>query len=263
MESAKPFRRRTADLSFSAAQFHLAAAIRIPGEDRRIADLPPSTAWSRWCSRIPALLARLELLPAEKMLAAIDPGYQALGSGRAAGFAPLQRHLHFVQYNADSPTGAGYADALADLFYDSPPVKEFRKKYTSDASRQPQASAAGAAESPTSSSAARKKPNIAIVEFRPAYPFRPERIRAVPRLLPRGRLRGRDRFAGAAGISQRRAAQGQLRNQPGLPPPGRAGIPDPLRSDASAGAGVSRPRGLRGEQLPRRNWRTRRRCSAC
>ena len=28
-------------------------------------------------------------------------------------------HLHFVQYNADSPTGAGYADALADLFYDT------------------------------------------------------------------------------------------------------------------------------------------------
>src|SRR5437016_4842174 len=77
----------------------------------------------------PALLARLELLPAEKMLAAIDPGYQALEVA-----ARLDTHLnngtmHFVQYNADSPTGAGYADALADLFHDAPPVKEFRKRY--------------------------------------------------------------------------------------------------------------------------------------
>src|ERR1035437_3882688 len=75
----------------------------------------------------PALMSRLELLPAEKMLAAIDPGYQALEVS-----ARLDAHLfngsaRVVQYNADSPTGAGYADALADLFYDAPPVKEFRK----------------------------------------------------------------------------------------------------------------------------------------
>jgi hypothetical protein len=38
-----------------------------------------------------ALLSRLELLPAEKMLAAIDPGYQSFGSFRAAGYAPGER----------------------------------------------------------------------------------------------------------------------------------------------------------------------------
>ena len=78
----------------------------------------------------PALLARLELLPAEKMLAAIDPGYQALEVAARLDSHLVNGHLHFVQYNADSPTGAGYADALAELFWDIPPVKEFRKKYS-------------------------------------------------------------------------------------------------------------------------------------
>ena len=94
----------------------------------------------------PALLARLDLLPAEKMLASIDPGYQALEVAARLDTHLVNGHLHFVQYNADSPTGAGYADALADLFYDAPPVKEFRKKYHPHARRQPQASAAGAAQ---------------------------------------------------------------------------------------------------------------------
>src|SRR4249919_732979 len=78
----------------------------------------------------PSLLARLELLPAEKMLASIDPGYQALEVAARLDSHLVNGHLHFVQYNADSPTGAGYADALSELFYDLPPVKEFRKRYT-------------------------------------------------------------------------------------------------------------------------------------
>src|SRR5579863_3748753 len=78
----------------------------------------------------PALLARLELLPAEKMLAAIDPGYQSLQVAARLDSHLVNGHLHFVRFNADSPSGAGYADALADLFYDIPPIKEFRKKFT-------------------------------------------------------------------------------------------------------------------------------------
>src|SRR5215467_4382506 len=78
----------------------------------------------------PALLARLELLTAEKMLASIDPGYQALVVAVRLDSHLNNGSLHFVQYNADSPTGAGYADALAELFYDVAPIKEFRKKYT-------------------------------------------------------------------------------------------------------------------------------------
>ncbi len=116
----------------------------------------------------PALLARLELLPAEKMLASIDPGYQALEVA-----ARLDTHLnngtmHFVQYNADSPTGAGYADALADLFYDIPPVKELRKKYTL-AKVGSRKHLLHALLKSYKQFGGQKKPNIAIVEFRSAY----------------------------------------------------------------------------------------------
>ncbi len=116
----------------------------------------------------PALLARLELLPAEKMLASIDPGYQALEVAARLDTHLVNGHLHFVQYNADSPTGAAYADALADLFYDIPPVKEFRKKYAlaKVGSRKYLLQALLKSYKQFGGT---KKPNIAIVEFRPAY----------------------------------------------------------------------------------------------
>src|SRR5579863_5105497 len=52
----------------------------------------------------PALLARLELLPAEKMLAAIDPGYQSLQVAARLDSHLVNGHLHFVRFNADSPS---------------------------------------------------------------------------------------------------------------------------------------------------------------
>jgi hypothetical protein len=116
----------------------------------------------------PALLARLELLPAEKMLAAIDPGYQALEVAARLDTHLFNGHVRFVQYNADSPTGAGYADALADLFYDAPPVKEFRKKY-SLARVGSRKHLLQALLKSYKQFGGTKKPNIAIVEFRSAY----------------------------------------------------------------------------------------------
>jgi len=116
----------------------------------------------------PALLARLELLPAEKMLAGIDPGYDALEVASRLDSHLCNGSLHFVQYNADSPTGAGYAEALADLFYDAPPVKEFRKRYTLTrvGGRKHLLTALLKAYKQFGGVA---KPNIAIVEFRPPY----------------------------------------------------------------------------------------------
>ena len=118
---------------------------------------------------VPALLARLDLLPAEKMLAAIDPGYQALEVAARLDSHMVNGHLHFVQYNADSPTGAGYADALADLFYDAPPVKEFRKKYTLTRAGSRKHLLQALLKSYKQFGGASKKPNIAIVEFRSTY----------------------------------------------------------------------------------------------
>jgi uncharacterized circularly permuted ATP-grasp superfamily protein len=116
----------------------------------------------------PALLARLELLPAEKMLASIDPGYQALEVAARLDTHLFDGRLRFVEYNADSPTGAGYADALSDLFYDLPPVKEFRKKY-SLAKVGGRKYLLQALLKSYRQFGGSKKPNIAIVEFRTAY----------------------------------------------------------------------------------------------
>ena len=116
----------------------------------------------------PALLARLELLPAEKMLATIDPGYESLEVTARFDSHLRNGHLHFVQYNADSPGGAGYADALTDLFWDVPPMREMRKRFTftRTGGRKHLLQALLKAYKQFGGV---KKPNIAIVEFRPPY----------------------------------------------------------------------------------------------
>jgi hypothetical protein len=78
----------------------------------------------------PPLLARMGLLPAEKMLAAIDPGYRL-----PAVTSFLDAHLdggsmRFLGYDTDSSSRIASGSALADLFYDCPPVKQFRRKYS-------------------------------------------------------------------------------------------------------------------------------------
>lgn len=77
----------------------------------------------------PALLARMQLLPAEKMLAAIDPGYDVPEVSSKLDLQMNNGSLHVMQYNADSPTGVAYSEGLSDIFYDCPPVKEFRRRY--------------------------------------------------------------------------------------------------------------------------------------
>ncbi len=126
----------------------------------------------------PSLLARMELLPAEKMLAAIDPGYQVPEVAARLDSHVCNGTLNIVQYNADSPTGAAYNEVLADLFYDSPPVKEFRKRYhlTRMGGKK---NLLGALLKAYKQFGGHKKPNIAILEFRPAYQSGAERVPVV------------------------------------------------------------------------------------
>ncbi|MFN7993915.1 MAG: hypothetical protein U0Q18_09955 [Bryobacteraceae bacterium] len=116
----------------------------------------------------PSLLARMELLPAEKMLAAIDPGYQVPEVASRLDSHLCNGSLHVVQYNADSPTGAAYTEVLADLFYDSPPVKEFRKRYSLTRVGGKK-HLLGALLKAYKQYGGHKKPNIAILEFRPSF----------------------------------------------------------------------------------------------
>ncbi|MGO9241190.1 MAG: hypothetical protein ACLQBJ_10305 [Bryobacteraceae bacterium] len=77
----------------------------------------------------PQLMARMEMLPAEKMLAAVDPGYAS-----PAVSALLETHvnngtLQVTGGQADLPHGVVYGEILSDLFYDLAPVKDIRKRF--------------------------------------------------------------------------------------------------------------------------------------
>src|SRR5208337_4328564 len=77
----------------------------------------------------PQLMARMEMLPAEKMLAAVDPGYAS-----PAISALLETHvnngtLQVTGGQADLPHGVVYGEILSDLFYELAPVKDIRKRF--------------------------------------------------------------------------------------------------------------------------------------
>src|SRR5579862_2786971 len=121
----------------------------------------------------PQLLSRMQLYPAEKMLAAIDPGYEMSEVSAQLDLQIQNGSLHVMQYNADALTGAAWSEGLSDLFYDCPPVKEFRRKYnlTRVGGKKPFLGALLKAYKQFSGGAANAgaaKPNIAILEFRPA-----------------------------------------------------------------------------------------------
>ena len=77
----------------------------------------------------PQLLSLMQLFPAEKMLAAVDPGYEMSEVSAQLDLQIQNGSLHVLQYNADALSGAAYSEGLSDIFYDCPPVKEFRNRY--------------------------------------------------------------------------------------------------------------------------------------
>jgi hypothetical protein len=116
----------------------------------------------------PSLMSRMQMLPAEKMLAAVDPGYPYLSVTSLLDTHLNNGSLQFVGYAADTPMGVVYGEALNNAFYDAPPVKEFRKKY-------PLAKMAGTKPLLQSLLKAyrefggKKSPNIGILEFRQPF----------------------------------------------------------------------------------------------
>jgi uncharacterized circularly permuted ATP-grasp superfamily protein len=105
------------------------------------------------------------------MLAAIDPGYEMSEVSAQLDLQIQNGSLHVLQYNADALSGAAYAEGLSDLFYDCPPVKEFRRRYTLTrvGGKKPFLDALLKAWGMfrANASGAKKNPNIAILEMRP------------------------------------------------------------------------------------------------
>jgi hypothetical protein len=117
----------------------------------------------------PALLARMELLPAEKMLAAVDPGYSF-----PAVTSLLDTHinngtLRFSRYIPDTPVGVAYGEALADIFYDAAPVREFRKRYRLEKLPGAKYLLQAVLKAYKEWGGKNKKPNVAILELRQPF----------------------------------------------------------------------------------------------
>src|SRR5215472_11721894 len=117
----------------------------------------------------PTLLARMELLPAEKMLAAVDPGYPYLSVTSLIDTHLNNGTLRFARYIPDTPTGVVYGEALSDLFYEAPPVKEFRKRYHLEKLPGTKHLLQAVLKTYKEWGGKNKKPNIAILEFRQPF----------------------------------------------------------------------------------------------
>ena len=119
----------------------------------------------------PALLSRLQLLPAERMLAAVEPGYS---SQTLSGLLDASLHngsLHFVGHRVGTPSSVIYGDVLSDVYYDAPPVKEFRKKHKLGKVATVKPLVQAILKAYKEFGGKQKKPTIAIVETRgPSQP---------------------------------------------------------------------------------------------
>ncbi len=117
----------------------------------------------------PALLSRMELLPAEKMLAAVDPGYPFLSVTSLIDTHLNNGTMRFARFIPDTPTGVAYGEALSDLFYDAAPVKQFRKRYRLEKLPGTKYLLQAILKAYKEWGGKSKKPNIAILEFRQPF----------------------------------------------------------------------------------------------
>src|SRR5579863_4457902 len=117
----------------------------------------------------PTLLSRMELLPAEKMLAAVDPGYASLTVTSLIDTHLNNGTMRFARYIPDTPTGVAYGEALSDLFYDAAPVKQLRKRYHLEKLPGTKHLLQAILKAYKEWGGKNKKPNVAILEFRQPF----------------------------------------------------------------------------------------------
>jgi Circularly permuted ATP-grasp type 2 len=117
----------------------------------------------------PALLSRMELLPAEKMLAQLDPGYPYFAVASLLDTSLNNGTLHFVDYEAEAPVGLVYGEALANLYLDTPVLKEFRKRYALTKMGGVKQLLHSLLKAYKEFGGKKKPPNIAIVEFKQPF----------------------------------------------------------------------------------------------
>ncbi|HWX24039.1 MAG TPA: hypothetical protein VN083_03315 [Vicinamibacteria bacterium] len=78
---------------------------------------------------------RVDLLPEERDLVRIDPGYRRSSPTSRLDSFITKSAYQFVELNAESPAGIAYNEVLADLFLELPIMRNLGKTYTFSAFR--------------------------------------------------------------------------------------------------------------------------------
>lgn len=78
----------------------------------------------------PEFRKQFGLLDWEERLLDVDPGFgNPSPTSRFDSFFVTEGELKFTEYNSETPAGAAYSDALAELFYGLPVFQEFQRQY--------------------------------------------------------------------------------------------------------------------------------------
>ena len=78
----------------------------------------------------PHFRTQFRMLDWEEQLLEIDPGFpDPSPTSRFDTFFAADDELLFTEFNSETPAGAGYADALAELFYGLPVFQEFQRRF--------------------------------------------------------------------------------------------------------------------------------------
>jgi hypothetical protein len=75
--------------------------------------------------------AQMDLTPEEETVIAYDPGFDLPHplSRLDSFYSHADQTLHFVEYNGETPAGAGYEDVLAETFLELPVMQHFQQRY--------------------------------------------------------------------------------------------------------------------------------------
>jgi len=79
----------------------------------------------------PAFRRQFRLRDWEEELLSIHPGYREPSpTSRFDSFFVSNDELMFTEFNTETPAGAGYSDALSELFYGLPVFQEFQRRFS-------------------------------------------------------------------------------------------------------------------------------------
>lgn len=116
----------------------------------------------------PSLLSRLQLLPAEKMLASIDPGYPYFAVTARLDTVVDEGSMRVERCDVEDATGAIFGGGLSEAFFDNPLTQEIRKRATvtpaNDSYRL-----LDAMLSAYQTFGGQRKPRIAVLDFRQPF----------------------------------------------------------------------------------------------